>query len=509
MAIKLNWQDLQKRIRNGVEAQKVMLNWVQIRPTVIPPTPIYAPWIYHNASRGMITMSSDWNNWYTIADKNVGATNVYNRWDTLTHANCWDYFQRWNSYWFYTPLQNVSSTVKDVSNRWQAQTYSSSTFIWWPNMSTWMTSRNPNLWGTNATKRVWLWSECHLPSSEEWLTLNSYLHTLWITSSEDMSRYLQMPIWWYIDSWSWNIFRDAWNVGIYWSNNFAGDTIYNSSLVLRTWYTPAVTTWNITYGCFVRPFKDEPIQWWYVIYDGSSIAQGAWIFINTWYISISPDWVNWITIANRNRGASEVYHYGDTFSQSNCGTLHQRGNTYGFTYGENPQNTSSTMVDVSWYGNAYVSDEYIDEWDWATPDNRNLWSHLVDEVNSPAWFHIPSYDEWNNITTILLNLWLCQRFASTSFEYADDVSKYLKLPYASQVSPRPSPREINPNLLWTAWFYWSSSVRQELVFTYSFFSGAWDWNFIRWNISTAQSIRTAYNEWVVPDDTWTILYQPN
>lgn len=39
MAIKLNWQDLQKRIRNGVEAQKVMLNWVQIRPAVIPPTP--------------------------------------------------------------------------------------------------------------------------------------------------------------------------------------------------------------------------------------------------------------------------------------------------------------------------------------------------------------------------------------------------------------------------------------------------------------------------------------
>ena len=41
MAIKFNWKDLQKRIFNGVEAQKVMLNWVQIWPETTPPTPVY------------------------------------------------------------------------------------------------------------------------------------------------------------------------------------------------------------------------------------------------------------------------------------------------------------------------------------------------------------------------------------------------------------------------------------------------------------------------------------
>lgn len=34
MAIKINWQDLQKRIINWQEVQKVMLNWNQIRPSI-------------------------------------------------------------------------------------------------------------------------------------------------------------------------------------------------------------------------------------------------------------------------------------------------------------------------------------------------------------------------------------------------------------------------------------------------------------------------------------------
>lgn len=36
MAIKYNWQDLQKRMYNGQEVQKVMYNWNQIRPSVTP-----------------------------------------------------------------------------------------------------------------------------------------------------------------------------------------------------------------------------------------------------------------------------------------------------------------------------------------------------------------------------------------------------------------------------------------------------------------------------------------
>lgn len=36
MAIKINWQDLQKRIINWQEVQKVMLNWNQIRPSSWP-----------------------------------------------------------------------------------------------------------------------------------------------------------------------------------------------------------------------------------------------------------------------------------------------------------------------------------------------------------------------------------------------------------------------------------------------------------------------------------------
>lgn len=50
MAIKINWKDLSKRIIDGVEVEKVMLNGVQIRPdSPVPPTP-FIPDGFHMAT---------------------------------------------------------------------------------------------------------------------------------------------------------------------------------------------------------------------------------------------------------------------------------------------------------------------------------------------------------------------------------------------------------------------------------------------------------------------------
>ena len=46
MTIKYNWQDLQKRIINGREVEKVMYNGVQIRPSSTPPTPTFDDYLY-------------------------------------------------------------------------------------------------------------------------------------------------------------------------------------------------------------------------------------------------------------------------------------------------------------------------------------------------------------------------------------------------------------------------------------------------------------------------------
>lgn len=70
MAIKINWQDLQKRIINWQEVQKVMLNWNQIRPSwwwtpweesIDFTTQRTFPWW---TTEGWVELSS---NWLTVA----------------------------------------------------------------------------------------------------------------------------------------------------------------------------------------------------------------------------------------------------------------------------------------------------------------------------------------------------------------------------------------------------------------------------------------------------------
>lgn len=102
-------------------------------------------WIYHNPTLWLISISSDWIDWITIADKNVWATTVYNDWDTPSEANCWKYYQRWNNYWF--PFSwNVltDNTQVDASTYWPWNYYSSNTFIIWND--SWDSSINKNLW---------------------------------------------------------------------------------------------------------------------------------------------------------------------------------------------------------------------------------------------------------------------------------------------------------------------------------------------------------------------------
>jgi hypothetical protein len=94
-------------------------------------TSIESWWIFWNSSKWLISLSSDWQIWITIADKNLWATTVWNSWDTLSEANCWKYYQRWNNYWFPRTweIANQSTTQVDASSYWPWNYYSSDTFI--------------------------------------------------------------------------------------------------------------------------------------------------------------------------------------------------------------------------------------------------------------------------------------------------------------------------------------------------------------------------------------------
>ena len=154
-------------------------------------------WIYHNAELWVISMSSDWTNWLTIADKNLGATQVYNNGDTLSEVNSGKYYQWWNNHWFsFTGSVTTSSTRVNASIYWaKLGYYESSTFIKWAYY--WDTSNNTNLWwwvtGSNEDKR-WPCPEWfHIPTMAEADSLLSTMTSIGFPSWSDFNYYLKMP----------------------------------------------------------------------------------------------------------------------------------------------------------------------------------------------------------------------------------------------------------------------------------------------------------------------------
>lgn len=168
----------------------VRSRWHSIRPfkdTSVTPdsswtklywTSIEAWWIFHNSTLWLISLSSDWTNWLTIADKNLWATTVWNSWDTLSESNCGKYFQRWNNYGFaFTWTISSSTTLVNASSYWPWNYYSVATFIKVSNSPyDWSSVKNDNLrwWVTWAPYLQWveisLRTIVNTPSSDFLLT---------------------------------------------------------------------------------------------------------------------------------------------------------------------------------------------------------------------------------------------------------------------------------------------------------------------------------------------------
>ena len=132
--------------------------------------------IYHNSALWLISLSSDWATWITIADKNLWATTAWNSWDTYSESNIGWYYQRGNNYKFpYSWGATTSITKVDASAYWPWDYYSSSTFITsTSSASYWDSSNNQNLWWWVsqwttekwAAKEVYLWENKVRPSTD-------------------------------------------------------------------------------------------------------------------------------------------------------------------------------------------------------------------------------------------------------------------------------------------------------------------------------------------------------
>ena len=232
-------------------------------------------------------------------------------------------------------------------------------------------------WSTSISDMQWPCPDgFHVPLKSEWEALANTFTSLWIVWNQAVSSALKLPLCWYrspnASRWStsptsriWTSSGYTWDYSYYikvYSNSFSIDTVTKAT------------------GCAIRPFKDSPkapdssravlYQW----------TWNAWVYHNSelWLISISSDWTNWITIADKNLWATTVYNYWDTYSQANCGNCYQRWNNYWFTY-QWTVTTSTTQVNAStyWPWNYYESSTFIKRtsspYKWDSSDNANLW----------------------------------------------------------------------------------------------------------------------------------------
>jgi len=117
-------------------------------------------WVFYNATDWLISVSGDGTNWYTIMDKNLWATTVFNQWDTVNDANSWYFYQRGNNYWFpHSWSVTTSSTQVDASTYWPWNYYNSSTFI--------TRSSSPYRWDTTDNANLWWWEDGNVPMMSE------------------------------------------------------------------------------------------------------------------------------------------------------------------------------------------------------------------------------------------------------------------------------------------------------------------------------------------------------
>ena len=473
------------------------------------PVPNYWAWIYHNVSDWIISLSADGSTWYTISDKNLWATTVYNNWDIISEANGGKYYQWWNNYWF-DWKNKTSSTRVDASSYWPNKYtwyYSDDTFITWS--SDWSSVQNDDLWwdvtNTNAARQWPAPEGFHVPSITEWEWLITIMDWLSLTTWDGWRINLHMPFAGYRNN-STAARSNQGSKSYYWSSSPTYDGSNRARyLLLNSSRVNAGNGFYRAYGLSVRCFKNSfelPTSSWTVI---NGTLWSAWIFWDTvnWLISITGDGTTWYTIQDKNLWATTVYSDWDALTQDNMGNMYQWWNNYWFPSTWTLTDTSSTQVDASWYWPVeftgyYDSDTFI-YWnnDWSSVRNDNLWWN-TDNTNAARkwpcarWYHVPSMYEWQWVKAIMN--WL-------SLSTWDDWRINLHMPFEG-------------------YCYWSDASFSNQGVTGYYCSSTPDGStscrtcqFNSWSVYESSTLWRAYgfairpfkNEFVTPTSSWTVI----
>lgn len=277
-------------------------------------------WIYHNSELWVISMSSDWTNWLTIADKNLGATQVYNDGDTLSEANSGKYYQWWNNYWFpFTGSVTTSSSQVNAQNYWPWNYYSSSTFITKSSSPyDWDSSNNNNLWwDTTNTNEARKWPSptwFHVPSITEWQWVKTIMDWLSLTTWDNWRIYLYIPFAGYRSFSTADLYYKG-SIGYYWSSSPSGSDspYYARRLYLDSSNAYASSDSSRANGYSVRSFANTPVipdyTWTKLYWDDLPRPKIIKRFQNNWnyyYFKNTPTHASGVTLNKSSLTLTEV-----------------------------------------------------------------------------------------------------------------------------------------------------------------------------------------------------------
>lgn len=208
-----------------------------------------APWAFYNEDLGLISLSIDWENWITMADRDLWADGVW---------LSWKLYQRWNNYWFSTNKSETTTSSKtDASAYWPSNYYSSNVRC---TASAWESSGNRDLWWNTTWTNVAMRWPCpewfHIMTRAEADTLLEITQAMYNASKvSDIRNPLKMQARWYayyssrnMSNTSYAYYRTPEKKSANYARymRFLGNTISSSTMY-------------ISYGMFIRPVKDVPI----------------------------------------------------------------------------------------------------------------------------------------------------------------------------------------------------------------------------------------------------------
>lgn len=214
----------------------------------------------------------------------------------------------------------------------------------------------------------------HIPTSSEWQTLMD-----WSISALNYAEYLKIPL----GGGSLNLSKGV-RIGGTNSNLRCSDVRGEDAY----WFSCGASSSSVFYsprasGYSLRLFADTPVipdETWTLL----GTRNNAKIYRNEalWLITVSYGDSNYITLKDKNEGATVAYDYnGWPVNASNCGYFYQWGNCHGFPWSW-ATDTSSTKVDASGYwpyqysGDTFITTE-DDVGDRSSVQNDNLWAYEI------------------------------------------------------------------------------------------------------------------------------------